>query len=173
VIDPLRGARRERTVLLVRPRLTAVTVLALLALAGCGASSSQRATQPPGSSQPATAQAPAAAAAPAPICRHVPRGTVRVIASHGNAKTKFAAGAAAAIPLRSGYAVTVPALAGGTRRMATWYVDRLRGPRTVTSGNTAALQITNWPLDSLAADSVRESQICAAQRLRGPGPLAP
>jgi hypothetical protein len=171
VIDPLRAARRERTVVLVRPRLTAVTVLALLGLAGCGSSSSPRATQPPGTSQPAATQAPAAAAAP--VCRHVPRRTVRVIASHGNVKTTFAAGAAAAIPVRSGYAVTVPALAGGTRRMATWYVDRLRGPRTVTSSNTAALQITNWPLDSLAADSVRESQLCAAQRLRGPGPLAP
>jgi hypothetical protein len=171
VIDPLRAARRERTVVLVRPRLTAVTVLALLGLAGCGSSSSPRATRPPGTSQPAATQAPAAAAAP--VCRHVPRRTVRVIASHGNVKTTFAAGAAAAIPVRSGYAVTVPALAGGTRRMATWYVDRLRGPRTVTSSNTAALQITNWPLDSLAADSVRESQLCAAQRLRGPGPLAP
>jgi len=173
VIDPLRGARRARTVVLVRARLTSVTVLALLGLAGCG-SSSQPAEQAPAPRAAATATADAASTAtPAPVCHRVPRGTVRAIASHGNAKTRFAAGGAAAVRVRSGYAVTVPAVAGGTQRMATWFVDRLRAPQTVTSGNVAALQITNWPLDALAAEPVRQSQLCSTQRVRGPGPLAP
>jgi hypothetical protein len=158
---------RARTVALVRHRLTALTVLGLLGLAGCG-SSSQPARQAP-APPAATTTAAAAVAAPAPVCRHGPRRTVRVIASHGNQKTKFAVTAAAAIPVPSGYAVTVPAVAGGTRRMATWFVDRLRGPQTVTSGNTAALQITNWPLDTLDAEPVRQSQLCATERMRGPG----
>src|SRR4051794_22354413 len=156
----------------MRHRLIAVTVLALLGLAGCGSSSSpseQRAK--PAAAAPAATTA-AAASTPAPACHRVPRGTVRIIASHGNPKTRFAASAAAAIHVRSGYAVTVPALAGGSRRMATWYVDRLRGPQTVTSGNAEALQITNWPLDALGAEPVRQSQLCATKRLRGPGPLA-
>jgi hypothetical protein len=158
----------------MRHRLIAVTVLALFGLAGCGSSSpsSEQSAKPAPAATPAATTA-AAASAPAPSCHRVPRGTVRIIASHGNPKTKFAASAAAAIHLRSGYAVTVPAVAGGSRRMATWYVDRLRGPQTVTSGNTEALQITNWPLDALGAEPVRQSQVCAAKRLRGPGPLAP
>src|SRR3954469_1876492 len=158
----------------MRHRLIAVTVLALLGLAGCGSSSSpseQRAKPAPAAAAPAAATA--AASTPAPACHRVPRGTVRIIASHGNPKTRFAASAAAAIHVRSGSAVTVPALAGGSRRMATWYVDRLRGPQTVTSGNAEALQITNWPLDALGAEPVRQSQLCATKRLRGPGPLAP
>jgi hypothetical protein len=154
-------------------RFTAVLILALVGAAGCGggkdgASSTARpvTTAPP-------AAAAAASSAPAPACRKVPRTTVRLIASHGNRKTHFQAGAAAAVHVGSGYAVSLPAFAGGSRRMATWFVDDLRAPSTVTSGNVEALQITNWPLDTLGAEPVRQSQICATQALRGPGPLAP
>jgi hypothetical protein len=157
-----------------RHRLTAVAVLAVLGLAGCGSSAPPDKPAAVPAARPAAATTTSAAvAAPAPECRRVPRRTVQIIASHGNVKTKFAAGAAAAIRVPSGYAVTVPAVAGGSRRMATWFVDRLRGPQTVTSGNTAALSITNWPLDTLATEPVRQSQLCATQRMRGPGPLAP
>lgn len=158
----------------MRHRLTAVAVLAILGLAGCGASSRQAThAAPPPATATATAAASAAAPGSAPACHNVPRRTVRLIASHGNAKTRFDAGGAAAIHTRSGYAVSLVAIAGGSQRMATWFVDRLRAPHTVTSGNVAALQITNWPLDALDSERVRQSQICATQRLRGPGPLAP
>jgi hypothetical protein len=151
--------------------MTAVAVLVVLGLAGCGSS----APKPKPAAPPAAAATTTSASvtAPAPVCHRVPRGTVRVIASHGNPKTRFAAGGAAAIHLRSGYAVSVVAIAGGSQRMATWFVDRLRGPHTVSSGNVAALQVTNWPLNALDAEPVRQSQICATERMRGPGPLAP
>ena len=150
-------------------------ILALVGAAGCGgagdgASSTAR---PATTAALTTTTAAAASAAPALRCRTVPRTTVRLIASHGNRKTHFQAGAAAAVHVGSGYAVSLPAFAGGSRRMATWFVDDLRAPSTVTSGNVEALQITNWPLDTLGAEPVRQSQICATQALRGPGPLAP
>jgi hypothetical protein len=145
-------------------------VLALVGAAACGGGSSGGGSSAPTEAQPSTA---AAASAPAPRCHTVPRTTVRIIASHGNAKTRFAAGAASAVRVRSGYAVSLVAIAGGSQRIATWFVDRLRAPETVTSGNVAALQVTNWPLESLGAEPVRQSQICAAQKRRGPGPLAP
>jgi hypothetical protein len=91
---------------------------------------------------------------------------VRLIASHANARTRFDAGAAAAVDAGSGYAVSVLAIAGGAPRMATWFVDTLRAPETVTSGNVQALRITNWPLESLAAEPARQSRICAAKNLR-------
>jgi hypothetical protein len=154
----------------MRLRLTAVLMPALV-IAACGGSSAPRASAPP-AAQTATA-ATTASSAPAPACRHVPRGTVRLIASHGTRRTRFAAGAAAAVEVRSGYAVSLVAITGGSRQMATWFVDRLRAPGTVTSGNVEALRVTNWPMSALAAEPVRQSQLCATQRLRGPGPLAP
>jgi hypothetical protein len=157
----------------VRHRLTAVAVLVVLGLAGCGSSSS---SSPDNKARPAPAtqaSAAAAPAAPAPECRRVPRRTVQLIASHSGRKTQFAATAAAAIHLPSGYAVSVPTVVGGSRHMATWYVDRLRGPQTVMSGNVEALQLTNWPLNALDSEPVRQSQLCATERMRGPGPLAP
>src|SRR3954470_4358034 len=151
----------------MRFRLTAVVVPALV-VAACGGSAAPRASAPPG---PQTATA--ASAAPAPDCRRVPRGTVRPIASHGTPRTRFAAGAAAAVRVRSGYAVSLVAITGGSRQMATWFVDRLRAPATVTSGNVEALHITNWPMAARGAEPVRQSQLCATRRVRGPGPLAP
>jgi hypothetical protein len=154
----------------MRLRLSAVIVPALV-VAACGGSSAPRASAPPA---PTTAAAATAApAAPAPDCRRVPRGTMRLIASHGTRRTRFAAGAAAAVQVRSGYAVSVVAITGGSRQMATWFVDRIRTPGTVTSGNVEALRVTNWPMAALGAEPVRQSQLCATRRLRGPGPLAP
>jgi hypothetical protein len=160
----------------VRHRLTAVVILALLVAAGCGGGSDRAPTAAPRATTTTAAAAPSSAAAPAaaaPRCRRVPAGTVRLIASHGNPKTRFAAGAASAVRVRSGYAVSLVAIAGGSRRMATWFVDELRAPRTVTSGNLQALQVTNWPLESLGAEPVRQSQLCTVRALRGAGPVAP
>src|SRR3954453_5469708 len=154
----------------MRLRLCAVIVPALV-VAACGGSSAPRASAPPATANAAAATA--APGAPAPECRPVPRGTVRLIASHGTPRTRFAAGGAAAVRVRSGYAVSLVAITGASRQMATWYVDRLRAPATVTSGNVEALQVTNWPMSSLAAEPVRQSQLCATQRRHGPGPLAP
>jgi hypothetical protein len=150
-------------------------ILALVGAAGCGgagdgASSTAR---PATTAALTTTTAAAASAAPALRCRTVPRTTVRFIASHGNAKTRFQAGAASAVRVGSGYAVSLPALAGGSRRMATWFVDSLRAPATVMSGNVDALRITNWPLDTLGAEPLRQSQLCSTRALRGPGPVAP
>ena len=148
-------------------------VLALLGAAGCGGGNGGASSTARPATTAAQASAAAAPSAPAPECRKVPRTTVRLIASHGNAKTRFQAGAASAIRVGSGYAVSLPAFAGGSRRMATWFVDKLRAPATVMSGNVDALQITNWPLDTLAAEPVRQSQLCSTRALRGPGPVAP
>jgi hypothetical protein len=116
-----------------------------------------------------TDRAAPADAARAARCRTVPRTTVRLIASHANPRTRFDAGAAAAVKARAGYAVSVVAIAGGTQRMGTWFVDRLRAPEVVTSGNLQALRITNWPLASLAPEFARQSGICATKRLHGAG----
>jgi hypothetical protein len=118
----------------------------------------------------ASASTAPASASPAPRCRRVPRTTVRLIASHANARTSFSLRSAAAVDAGSGYAVSVAAIAGGTRRVGTWFVDDLRAPQSVTSGNVQALQITNWPLDSVAAESAGASRNCATRNLRGPGP---
>jgi hypothetical protein len=103
-------------------------------------------------------------------CRRVPRTTVRLIASHANPRTRFSVRSAAAVDAGRGYAVSVAAVAGGTRRLGTWFVDDLRAPETVTSGNVQALQITNWPLETLADDPEGQSRNCATRNLRGPGP---
>ena len=157
-------------------RVTFVVVLAALGLAGCGGGGSSppaatRAAAPPAAA--AATPAAAAGATEATHCRRVPRTTVRLIASHGTRRARFAAGAAAAVRLPSGYAVSLVAVTGGSQRMATWVVDRLRAPRTVASANVAALNVTNWPLDAPGAEPMRQSQICATQRMRGPGPVAP
>jgi hypothetical protein len=156
----------------MRHRATAVLLLVALGAAGCGGGGSS-----PGAANraqaPATPVATAAGGTPAPACQRVPRGTVRLIASHGTPRTRFAAGGAAAVRLSSGYAVSLVAITGGSQRMATWVVDRLRAPQTVTSGNLAALKVTNWPLDAPGAEPMRQSQLCATERMRGPGPLAP
>jgi hypothetical protein len=153
-------------------RATAVLLLVVLGAAGCGGGGSS-----PGAATraqaPATLVATAAGGTPAPACQRVPRGTVRLIASHGTPRTRFAARGAAAVPAPSGYAVSLVAITGGSQRMATWVVDRLRAPRTVASANVAALNVTNWPLNAPGAEPMRQSQLCATQRLRGPGPVAP
>jgi hypothetical protein len=153
----------------MRRALTALLALTAVAAAGCGGADSAGTGAPTATSAPR----PAPDVTPAPVCRHVPRTTVRMIASHGNRRTRFNARAAAAVDAGSGYAVSVPAVGGGSRRMGTWFVDRLRAPHTVTSGNVEALRVTNWPLDARAAEPARQSQLCATQNLRGPGPLAP
>ena len=154
----------------MRHRLTALLILALVGAAACGRGAGSTVPSATTAAPPAPA---AVAATPAPRCHKVPLTTVRLIASHGNPKTRFAAGSAAAVRVGSGYAVSLVALAGGSQRMGTWVVDRLRAPESVTSGNVQALRITNWPLDTLGGPLVRQSQICAARNLRGAGPLAP
>ena len=101
----------------------------------------------------------------------MPRTTLRLIASHANVRTRFNARTAAAVDAGPGYAVSMAALAGGTRRVATWFVDDLRAPQTVTSGNSQALAITNWPLASLDASLAGQSRNCVTQNLRGVGPV--
>ena len=156
----------------MRHRVTIpVIVLALLGAAGCGGGSSST-TATRAAATPATTAVPADTT-PAPRCRTVPRTTVRLIASHGNPRTRFDASVAAAVDVGSGYAVSLVALAAGRQRMATWFVDRLRAPETVASGNVQALRVTNWPLQSLDSEQVRQSQICAAKTARGVGPVAP
>jgi hypothetical protein len=154
-----------------RGALAVAIVLAVAGVAGCGGGRvSTTASAPPAAiAPPAATTAPAAAAR----CRAVPRRTVRIIASHANVRTRFAAGTAAAVRTGRGYAVSLVALAGGRQRMGTWFVDDLRAPRTVTSANAQALAITNWPLEAIAPEPARESGLCAARNLRGPGPLAP
>jgi hypothetical protein len=155
-----------------RGALAVAIVLAVAGVAGCGGGrDATTASVPPA----ATITPPAAttAVSPAARCRAVPSRTVRLIASHAGRQTRFAAASAAAVGAGDGYAVSLVALAGGTRRMATWFVDDLRAPRTVTSANAQALQITNWPLEAIASQSVRASGVCAARKLRGPGPVSP
>src|SRR4051794_22221782 len=131
---------------------------------------------PPASPPPAAPPAPPAAptaASPAARCHAVPSGTVRLIISHASARTRFASRSAAAVRAGSGYAVSLVALAGGTRRMGTWFVDDLKAPQTVTSANAQALAITNWPLQPIAPDRARQSNLCATRKLRGPDPVTP
>jgi hypothetical protein len=150
----------------------AIVVLAVAGVAGCGGG--RDATTASASPAATTASpAPTIAASPAARCRAVPNRTVRLIISHANARTRFSARSAAAVRAGSGYAVSVVALAAGARRMGTWFVDDLRAPQTVTSANAQALAITNWPLQPIAPDSARESNLCATRRLRGPDPLTP
>jgi hypothetical protein len=154
-----------------RGALAVVIVLAVAGVAGCGGGrDATTASAPPA----ATSAPPAATTAPSAVaCRAVPRGTIRLIISHANRRTRFAAGSAAAVRTGDGYAVSLVAVAGGTKRMGTWFVDDLRAPRTVTSANAQALEITNWPLQALAPGPTRQSNLCATRNLRGPGPLAP
>jgi hypothetical protein len=152
--------------------------LAVLGVGACGGGGS---AAPSGDAARAPAATPAAPAAAQPAaaasdtsavrCRKVPRTTLRLIASHANARTRFAAGTAAAVHAGTGYAVSMATLAGGTRRVATWFVDDLRAPRTVTSANTQALQITNWPLESLDAGLAGRSRNCVTENERGVGPV--
>ena len=157
----------------MRRALTALLALVTLGAAGCGGADSAGTSAPKATPATTIARAVTREATAAPVCHHVPRTTIRVIASHGNRRTRFNVRAAAAVDAGSGYAISVPAVAGGSQRMGTWFVDRLRGPHTVTSGNVEALRVTNWPLDARAAESARQSQLCATMNLRGPGPLAP
>jgi ABC-type glycerol-3-phosphate transport system substrate-binding protein len=152
---------------LKRALAVAVGVAALGAGACGGGDSASPAPAPTTAAQAAPAAAPATSSS-APRCRKVPGRTVRLIASHANPATRFNARVAAAVKAGSGYAVSLVALAGGTERMATWFVDDLRAPQVVTSSNVQALRITDWPLDSLAPEVARQSGICAAKRLRGP-----
>jgi hypothetical protein len=154
-----------------RPASAVLLALALLAAGGCGGGSTS--SQPPA---PAPANPPVApagsgsAATPVARCRRVPRTTVGLIASHANARTRFSLRSAAAVDAGRGYAVSVAAVAGGTRRVGTWFVDDLRAPETVTSGNVQALEVTNWPLESLADDPAGQSRNCATKNLRGRAP---
>ena len=155
-----------------RAALAVALVLAVAGVAGCGGGRDvTTASAPPAAStaSPAASNTSSAAAA----CRGVPRRTVRLITSHANPRTRFAAGSAAAVRAGSGYAVSLVALAAGRQRMGTWFVDDLRAPRTVTSATVQALEITNWPLEPIEAGSARQSSLCATRNLRGPGPLAP
>jgi hypothetical protein len=93
-----------------------------------------------------------------------------VIASHAPQGAQFNVRSAAAVDAGHGYAVSVATVAGGKRRIGTWFVDDLRAPETVTSGNVQALEVTNWPLESLAADPAGQSRNCATKNLRGPRP---
>jgi hypothetical protein len=155
-----------------RAALAAAIVLAVAGAAGCGGGrDATTASVAPAATT--ASRAATTAASPAASCRGVPRGTIRLIASRASRQTRFAAASAAAVRAGDGYAVSLVALAGGTRRMATWFVDDLRAPRTVTSANAQALRITDWPLEAIASDSARESGVCAARKLRRPGPVAP
>jgi hypothetical protein len=156
--------------------LAVVLGSAVLGVGACGGGGSSGGRATAASSAPAAAAAQpstAGASASASRCHKVPRTTVRLIASHANARTRFNTRAAAAVDSGSGYAVSLLAVAGGTPRMGTWVVDDLRAPEVVTSGNVQALEVTNWPLESLAAETGRQSRICAATKLRTPGPVAP
>jgi hypothetical protein len=153
-----------------RGALAVGIALAVAGAAGCGGG---RDTTTTSASPAARTAPPAASTASPPACRPVPRTTVRLIASHASARTRFAARSAAAVRAGSGYAVSVVAVAGGTSRMGTWFVDDLRTPRTVGSATAQALEITNWPLQPVAAAPARESGVCATRNARGPGPLAP
>jgi len=153
--------------------LAGIIGLAVLGAGACGggdpAAPSGEAARAPAT--PAAQPAAAAAETTPARCRTVPRTTLRLIASHANARTRFNVRTAAAVDAGPGYAVSMAALAGGTRRVATWFVDDLRQPQTVTSGNVQALRISNWPLVSLDASVAGRSRNCVMQNLRGVGPV--
>jgi hypothetical protein len=151
-----------------RVRAVALSSLIVLAVAGCGGSD-PGASRPAATAAPAPATTTAAAAAPTPAaaCHRAPGRIVRAIATHANRRTRFSLRSAAAVPVGPGYAVSVMTVAGGEQRMGTWYVDDLKAPGTVTSGNPQALEITNWPLDPIAADPAGQSRFCASKFLRG------
>ena len=152
--------------------LAGIIGLAVLGVGACGGGDPAAPSGEPARAPATTAAQPAAAAGTVPArCRRVPRTTVRLIASHANARTRFNARTAAAVDARPGYAVSMAALAGGSRRVATWFVDDLRAPQTVTSGNSQALEITNWPLVSLDANLAGQSRNCVTHNLRGVGPV--
>ncbi len=156
--------------------LAGIIGLAVLGAGACGggdpAAPSGEPARAPATIATSAAQPAAAASDAAPArCRKVPRTTVRLIASHANVRTRFNVRTAAAVDAGPGYAVSMAALAGGTRRVATWFVDDLRAPETVTSGNSQALAITNWPLASLDASLAGQSRNCVTQNLRGVGPV--
>jgi hypothetical protein len=156
--------------------LAGIIGLAVLGAGACGggdpAASPGEAARAPAATAAAAAQPAAAASDTAPArCRKVPRTTLRLIASHANVRTRFNARTAAAVDAGPGYAVSMATLAGGTRRVATWFVDDLRRPQTVTSGNTQALEVSNWPLASLDASRAGQSRTCVTQNLRGVGPV--
>jgi hypothetical protein len=146
-----------------RGALAVGIALAVAGVAGCGG----------GRDAPTASASPAASTASPPACRAVPPTTVRLIASHANPRTRVATRSAAAVRAGSGYAVAVVAVAGGTPRMGTWFVDDLRTPRTVASATPQALAITNWPIEPVASAPARASGVCARRNMRGPGPLAP
>ena len=156
-----------------RAALAVALVLAVAGVAGCGGGRDVTTASPPPAASTASPAASNTSSSAAAACRGVPRRTVRLITSHANPRTRFAAGSAAAVRAGSGYAVSLVALAAGRQRMGTWFVDDLRAPRTVTSATVQALEITNWPLEPIAAGPARESGLCATRNLRGPGPLAP
>jgi len=153
--------------------LAGIIGLAVLGAGACGGGDPAAPSGEPARAPATTAAQPTAAASdPVPArCRKVPRTTVRLIASHANVRTRFDARTAAAVDAGPGYAVSMAALAGGSRRVATWFVDDLRAPQTVTSGNTQALEITNWPLASLDANLAGQSRNCVTHNLRGVGPV--
>ena len=153
--------------------LAGIIGLAVLGAGACGGGDPAAPSGAPARAPATTAAQPTAAASdPVPArCRKVPRTTVRLIASHANVRTRFNARTAAAVDAGPGYAVSMAALAGGSRRVATWFVDDLRAPQTVTSGNTQALEITNWPLASLDANLAGQSRNCVTHNLRGVGPV--
>jgi len=153
--------------------LAGIIGLAVLGAGACGGGDPAAPSGEPARAPATTAAQPTAAASdPVPArCRKVPRTTVRLIASHANVRTRFNARTAAAVDAGPGYAVSMAALAGGSRRVATWFVDDLRAPQTVTSGNTQALEITNWPLASLDANPAGQSRNCVTKNLRGVGPV--
>jgi hypothetical protein len=145
--------------------------LSVLGVGACGGS----ADTSPAAKTTAAAAASAPAAAPASSahaarCHKVPLATLRLIASHANAKSRFHITSAAAVDAGPDYAVSSVVFAGGRRLVASWAVDRLRAPTTVTSGNEQALQVTNWPLETLAYDPAGQSRLCVTRNLRGPGP---
>ena len=153
--------------------LAGIIGLAVLGAGACGGGDPAAPSGEPARAPATTAAQPTAAASdPVPArCRKVPRTTVRLIASHANVRTRFNARTAAAVDAGPVYAVSMAALAGGSRRVATWFVDDLRAPQTVTSGNTQALEITNWPLASLDANLAGQSRNCVTHNLRGVGPV--
>ena len=156
--------------------LAGIIGLAVLGAGACGggdpAAPSGEAARAPAATATTAAQPAAAASDTVPArCRKVPRTTLRLIASHANVRTRFNVRTAAAVDAGPGYAVSMASLAGGTRRVATWFVDDLRAPQTVTSGNSQALAISNWPLASLDASLAGQSRNCVTQNLRGVGPV--
>jgi hypothetical protein len=158
--------------------LAGIIGLGVLGVGACGGGDAAAPSGGPARAPATTPVTPSAgsgaaqsAVTAAPRCRKVPRTTLRLIASHASARTRFNAGTAAAVHARAGYAVSMAALAGGTRRVGTWFVDDLRTPQTVTSANTQALEITNWPLESLDAALAGQSRNCVTRNERGVGPV--